>query len=295
MSGFGPDFRAHLQGDCTTLCHCWKLVRRDGIVLGFTDHDLPLEIDGTAYEPQSGFSQSEVRSSLGMAVDSADVEGALTSERLTDGDVALGLFDGATVETLMANWRESTQFATLRRASIARISRRDGRFIAELESLAASLDKPNGRVLRRDCDARLGDGRCKVNLEADGYHGSGSVVALSAPTNVHVSGLGGFAEGWFAHGELTWTSGLLEGRTVTVLAHRNVGDETVLTLSPSEPLPSPDDSFEIVAGCDKSFATCKAKFSNPENFRGFPHLPGNDSAYAYVVDGLLFDGGALVK
>lgn len=28
--------------------------------------------------------------------------------------------------------------------------------------------------------------------------------------------------------------------------------------------------------CDQSFATCRAVFSNTENYRGFPHMPGND-------------------
>ena len=50
----------------------------------------------------------------------------------------------------------------------------------------------------------------------------------------------------------------------------------------------------MTAGCDKSFATCKAKFDNAVNFRGFPHLPGNDAGYNYVTDGGVFDGGAVV-
>lgn len=47
-------------------------------------------------------------------------------------------------------------------------------------------------------------------------------------------------------------------------------------------------------GCDKSFATCKAKFANGVNFRGFPHLLGNDAAYAYVNSTNDYDGGVLV-
>jgi hypothetical protein len=36
------------------------------------------------------------------------------------------------------------------------------------------------------------------------------------------------------------------------------------------------DAFTVTAGCDKHFATCQAKFANAVNFRGFPHMPGND-------------------
>jgi uncharacterized phage protein (TIGR02218 family) len=34
------------------------------------------------------------------------------------------------------------------------------------------------------------------------------------------------------------------------------------------------DGFTVTAGCDKSVKTCKAKFDNEVNFRGFPHVPG---------------------
>ena len=32
----------HLAGQVTTLATCWKITRRDGVVLGFTDHVLDL-------------------------------------------------------------------------------------------------------------------------------------------------------------------------------------------------------------------------------------------------------------
>ena len=33
---------------------------------------------------------------------------------------------------------------------------------------------------------------------------------------------------------------------------------------------------ELREGCDKRFETCAARFGNAANFRGEPHLPGND-------------------
>jgi uncharacterized phage protein (TIGR02218 family) len=41
----------------------------------------------------------------------------------------------------------------------------------------------------------------------------------------------------------------------------------------------------VTAGCDKRFETCRTKFANAVNFRGFPHLPGNDFVVAYAVPG----------
>ena len=294
MSGFSTEFRAHLQEDCTTLCHCWHVVRRDGQAFGFTDHDRPLEVGGHGYEPQSGFTQTEARETLGMAVDAVDIEGALSSPVLEEADIVAGLFDGAEITTLLVNWRQPGQFAQIRKAVIGKITLADGRFVAELESVAASLDKPNGRNLRRECDARLGDGRCKVNLGAGPFNGAGTALSINAAGTVLVAGLDAFPAGWFSLGEATWTSGALAGRKSTVLDHRITMEGMLLAFAAHEAMPSPGDTFAIVAGCDKRFETCKAKFANPLNFRGFPHLPGNDAAYGYVADGLVFDGGALV-
>ena len=63
-------------------------------------------------------------------------------------------------------------------------------------------------------------------------------------------------------------------------------------LPPEQP-PLPGDAFSVTAGCDKSFSTCRTKFANHLNFRGFPHLPGADFAYSYAAGGESHDGGAL--
>ena len=89
MSNFPEPLAGHLQGTVTTVCHCWRLTRKDGTISGFTDHDRPLVVDGTGFEPQSGLSASEARDTLGLAVDTVDVEGALSSDSIRDEDIAV--------------------------------------------------------------------------------------------------------------------------------------------------------------------------------------------------------------
>lgn len=118
---------------------------------------------------------------------------------------------------------------------------------------------------------------------------------VTGAATIVVSGLSGFAAGWFSDGEIVWQSGKVDGLRVPVIGHVVRGETVELTLSAAEALPEVGTSFFITAGCDKQFATCRRKFDNGVNFRGFPHLPGNDAAYGYVADGMLFDGGALVE
>ncbi|MBX3575847.1 MAG: DUF2163 domain-containing protein [Rhizobiaceae bacterium] len=296
MTSYPAPLLAHMAGEATSLCHCWRLTRKDGTVVGFTDHDRALVVGGTNFEPASGFTGTEARDTLGLANDTVDVEGALSSDTIHEADVAAGLYDGATVETLLVNWTDPTEFALIRTGTIGRIVRSDHRFVAEIGSLAGALDRPAGRYVRRTCDAELGDARCGFALAVGAFVGTGTVTAVTGPGAIHASGLGGYATGWFSFGTIAWTGGVNAGRTARVLQHAKKGSDVTLALWPGNwTAPEPGDNFTVKAGCDKSFATCKAKFDNALNFRGFPHLPGNDAGYAYVTDGGVFDGGPLVR
>ncbi len=295
MSTFSPAFSAHLASPVTTLCHCWRLTRRDGEVSGFTDHDRLLRFENTEFKPETGFSASEARETLGLAVDTVDVEGALSSLSISEEDVADGLYDGARIETFLVNWRKPEERGLIRAASVGRITRSGNRFVAELQSLTQALDRPQGRFITRTCDAELGDGRCRVALDNLAYRGTGEIAAIEPLGILRVSGLGSYTADWFSKGVLLWKRGALAGRSVRIREHRRKGaDVSLLLEGGTDGRWSVGDTFEATAGCDKTFATCKAKFNNPLNFRGFPHLPGNDRAYAYVTEDVPFDGAPLV-
>ena len=101
-----------------------------------------------------------------------------------------------------------------------------------------------------------------------------------------VSVLAGFAEGWFAIGTLQWLTGANTGRKAEVLTHVLTGADVKITLleAPVRPI-KVGDTLDIFAGCDKRFETCKAKFTNAVNFRGFPHIPGQDTVIRYAARG----------
>jgi uncharacterized phage protein (TIGR02218 family) len=141
----------------------------------------------------------------------------------------------------------------------------------------------------------LGDARCGIVTSGFGFNGVGAVLEVTGPAMLRVSGLDGFEAGWFALGVVSWTSGGLAGSTVPVVDHMRSAYGVRLVLPASAAMPAPGAGFTIVAGCDKSFATCKAKFANAVNFRGFPHLPGNDAAYGYVSGQGRFDGSPIVE
>ncbi|MFN3591546.1 MAG: DUF2163 domain-containing protein [Thermaurantiacus sp.] len=209
-------FQAHLDGGTTTLAWCWRIERADAEVFGFTDHDRPLAFGGTTYEPESGFSASEIRAGSELAVDAQEAQGVLTSDRITETDILDGRWDNAMIEVWRVNWVDVSQRTLMRRGNIGQVRRGKAAFIAEVRSLAHVLNQTVGRTFQHYCDAALGDARCGVDLDDPAYRGAGSIAAVIADRVFEASGIGGFAAGWFELGFLEWTSGANAGRREVV-------------------------------------------------------------------------------
>ncbi|MBZ0130455.1 MAG: DUF2163 domain-containing protein [Rhodobacteraceae bacterium] len=286
MKSFPQNLQDHLDSGTTTLAWCWRLTRSDGAVFGFTDHDLSLTFDGTTFEPGSGFTASELRSGSDLAVDAQEAEGVLTSTLITETDILDGCWDNASVEIWRVNWADTDQRVLLRRGAIGQIRRGRLHFVAEMRSLAHVLGQTVGRTFQAGCDAALGDARCGVDLFEAAFTASGTVVALSGDRGFAVSGLAGIAEGWFALGTLHWRTGANTGRRAEVLSHAISGADVRITLleAPVRPV-EVGSTFDVFAGCDKHFATCQGKFVNAVSFRGFPHIPGQDTIIRYAARG----------
>lgn len=286
--------RAALESGCTTHCRCWSVRRTDDAVLGFTDHDRPITFDGVTFEASTGLNAEAVESSTGLSVDSHAVTGALSSDAITDADIERGFYDGAEVTLWLVDWEEPASRLLLSRGLVGEIRRGRGAFEAEVVGLSEPLNQPYGRAYLHSCDRRLGDAKCGVDLAQGAFRGSAVVEAVPGPQRFAVSGLEGFARGWFDRGPVEWTTGAnagVEGHVKTHLAP--AGSATVeLWLSPPMPV-QPGDAFTVTTGCDKRRETCKAKFSNLMNFRGFPDMPGDDWAAGYVKNGGEHDGGSL--
>jgi uncharacterized phage protein (TIGR02218 family) len=294
MKSLDPNLQAHLDEGTTTLAWSWRITRADGVTFGFTDHDRALAFEDTTFEPESGLTASEIRSGTDLSVDAQDAEGVLTSDKITETDIADGLWDNAAVELWRVNWADTSQRVLMRRGAIGQIRRGRLAFVAEVRSPAHVLGQTVGRTFQGTCDAALGDARCGVDLGSPAYSANGAVLDLLGDRVVSVTGLGGFEVGYFSFGTVEWQSGANAGRKAEVSDHRISGGVVMLTLleTPVRPI-AEGDAFVIRAGCDKRLETCGAKFSNTANFRGFPHIPGQDAVIRYASRDGGHSGGVL--
>ena len=127
---------------------------------------------------------------------------------------------------------------------------------------------------------------------AYGYMG----IALAIFVGCGVTdGLDGFIATWFSAGRLTWTTGANAGLSIEIKQHRVESGHAVLSLWQAMPEPiAAGDAFTVSAGCDKRLATCRDRFANSLNFRGFPHMPGIDRVAEVPVAGEGVHDGTIV-
>lgn len=286
MREIPPDLVAHLDGGATTMCRCWSLTRRDGLVLGFTDHDRPLNFEGIAFAAATALEAAETTAELGFAIGGGDVTGAFAATGLNEADLSRGLYDDARLRIWLVNWAETGQRVLLDEGFVGEVRRGENGFTAEIRGFAKAFDEERGRLYLRSCSADLGDARCGVALAA----AAASVAESDGRLSLSAAGLSGYADGHFTGGRLVFTAGANAGYASEVKRHGVEGGLALFQLWQAAPAPiRPDDAFSVTPGCDKSFATCRAKFGNGVNFRGFPHMPTSD----FIIGGVRPGDGAL--
>src|SRR5687767_7592254 len=203
--------QAKLDSGVTTLARCWIITRRDGVVMGFTDHDANLTVAGTLCQAGTGLNASEATARLGLQVDGSEIAGALSDDSLAESDLAAGRYDAASIEMHLVDWSEPTLNVLLAKGVLGEVRREGAAFTAEFRSLAHRLNEESGRLYTATCSADLGDARCGVDLTHAALRGDGAVAALAGTSAFRASGLGAFADDWFTAGKLTFTSGANAG------------------------------------------------------------------------------------
>ncbi|WP_308916787.1 DUF2163 domain-containing protein [Jannaschia sp. LMIT008] len=267
-----------MAASASTICRAWILRREDGVVLGSTDHDGELIVNGVACRPTAGASGGAFEAGTGLGVDTGAITGALRDDTLSEEDLSAGRWDGASVEGFIVDWSDGA-FERTFRGTLGEVVEEDGTFRAELLGQSSKLNTMRGRIYQADCDAILGDARCRVDLTATGRRATGRILDIGVGTvDVQLDDTS-FRKpaGWFGHGvaigldgPATGLRGQVEGDLLEGSVRR-VGIRWNGAVTPSI-----GDKLTLEVGCDKTLTTCRDKFDNRLNFRGCPHIPGAD-------------------
>ena len=280
---------AHYASPVATLARLWQIVRRDGTIMGFTDHDVDIPFTDTVpgfsnkvtYAAATGFNPSAVKTNSTMAVDNLEVIGMLESVGITELDLQAGLYDYAKVLQMEVNYNDLTMGCMILRAGrLGEVTRKRFTFMAEVRGKTQSLDQIFGHLVTPTCNADLGDSRCKIALGP--YTFTGSVTTLSGTSKaIFLDSAQTQVDHYFKFGLLTWTSGLNAGLQMEVKEW--LLSSKTFTLVQGMPYAIQlGDAYSVYKGCSKILDDATngcASFANTINFRGFPYVPGIDRLY----------------
>ena len=240
--------------------------------------------------PAPGSTRRRRRASSASPWPAGEVAGALASDSLTEAGLEAGRFDGAAVETLLVDWSDVSHRLLLATATLGEV-RRAGRRLHR----RAALRRPSPQPGRRAGSSP----RPATPISA--MRAAASILRRPAlpprrpsprPTGacaIEAAGLGAIEAGRFTAGRLTWTGGANAGLAVEVKRHAR--RRRILDLW----RPAPSRSRPVTASWSRPAATSASgpaatASPMPPNFRGFPHMPGNDRALGYARAGAGNDG-----
>ena len=295
MKTLATSLTNHLLRENTNLATFWKITRQDNLIQGFTNYDQNLTIDGVVYKAATGFNATAFSQDNTLAVRNLDVESVLSSDGITEADLAGGKYDYARVDVFLCRWDIPPTSLSLNppehilmvRGIIGEVSMSNRRYKAEVRSFAQLLQQKLSTVTTKDCRAAFGDSKCTKDLS--GLTDNLTITAVATPPAISFAiptpGVtdkrqftvsSGRANGFYNLGQITFTSGNNNGIKAMVLSH----SDGVIQLFESLPYSlAIGNTLTAVAGCSKTIDACKS-FSNILNYQGEPHIPGEDKFLA---------------
>jgi uncharacterized phage protein (TIGR02218 family) len=278
--------RDHLNalrtGDAKTLvADLYTFALRGGLVLTYTNADVSIDWNGYLYLADSVLVEGlKLNCASGLDVDQQQITISARTTDKVDGvpflqAVRNGVFDGCEIvreRAFLESWNASpigsvTMFKG-RVGTIDRIGRVTAEVTVNSDLVLLDLDMPRN-MYTPNCQHVLYDSGCTLAKAAFGTNG----YVASGSTAVDIIWSAG--SGIYNQGTITFTSGSNNGVTANV-KHGFPGG---LRLSyPLPTVPVNGDSFVVYQGCDHTRETCRDKFGNLANFRGFPYIPQPSAA-----------------
>lgn len=266
--------RVWFSTDLETVATWWRVFRRDGVTLGFTTHDRDLWLGGVLHRAAPGIVPSAIRRSADFEPDSAEVEGVLSHDSITSGDLAAGRFDGARVLIGIVDWANG-ETQVVYRGVMGAVSEEGGRFIAELQSRKAELLRDPIPRTSPSCRASFCGPECGLS---PAHFTHEAVLATHDAEENSVTVVSNAQGAGLVGGVLRWLDGPHAGIAMNIVAAD--GLKLVVDIPIDASLITGARSL-LREGCDRTLETCAGRFANALNFRGEPFLPGNDHVARY--------------
>lgn len=267
----------------------WSITLQNGTELLYSGADVAVTVNSKTYSLGPHFERERVSQRMGVSVDSMRVSVVATDADTINGvpflrAVAQDAFRGADVSVAwcfldMANQPQGMVGGFAGRfGDVTGATRHKATFTVRSKLSLLDTQVP-GEVYQPGCKNRLFSGRCGVS-EAS-FTVSGTVASATADRRQITSTSAAVIAkptGWAALGTLRFTSGPNNGQSRPVRVHTLAGGvATLQAIYPFPFIPLAGNTFQLLAGCDKTYSTCSTKFANGVRFRGEQFVPPPES------------------
>lgn len=284
MKSINSAIQTKLDRGVTTWALCWRVALKLGFDLGFTAHSQSIRVGDMTYNSVAGVTESAMKSNSSLAVDNVDFSGVLAETGIEEVQIAAGLFDGSEVYFFLVDWTDpEAGTIPMKSGVVGEINIQDTAVNVEFRSLSQYLnqnyDSQYSPTCRATLGSQIGDEKWWCGVNRATYTELGAVETVLGRDRFIDTSLGQ-TDAYFDYGNLIWTSGENEGLSMEVRKYTASTGRIDLFMGMGYDI-QPGDTYAITAGCDKRFKTCRVKFNNAINFKGEPHVPGDQAVYEY--------------
>lgn len=260
----------------------YTLTLVNGAVYRWSGSDLVLTGGGNTWGLGPGLERTKVKFTVGISVDSmtvtlTDIAGTTINGQALIPFIRAGGLYGARLQVDKAFWGPADT------APVGALLWFPGR-VADMvcDRYSAQLTIKSDlelldvmvplEVYQQGCLNTLYDPRCGLARATYSIPGAATAASDSRRITINIGLLGGYT-GYFDLGVITFTSGANAGISRTVKTHVGGSSGGITVLQPWPFAWAAGDTFTAYPGCDKTQATCTAKFNNLPHFRGQPYIP----------------------
>lgn len=285
MQNLDVSWNAHLALNVTQICHCLK-IEKGGISLYLTDHDRPLLFLEHDYVPDDNLHIAPAKFYRNLLDDKFEILTAIGDNGLSYDLIEADHLQDAQFYLYQVNWGMPDEYNLLKIGVVGNIYIEEAQLKITLHGIAKPLEKRHNRLLQEKCDAQFGGNRCNIDTGLAIYRKLGQISLLKTTHSFEIELPAGVDSGYFDGGSIEWQSGEntnIGAEKLRIMRQFKLSDSIhsiILQRAAKYPI-ALEDELKLTVGCDKSFETCRDRFANGAEFRGFDQMPGKAFKFTY--------------
>ena len=212
MKVISQKLKEHLEHSTSEVATLWKFELLNGDVLGFTDHEKDLKIEGIKYFANPGLTSNTTTTTLGLKPDYMYFSGLIDGSHFKKEELLSGQYDNAQVTVFKTTYNNIKDgVIPIFKGHLGKIRIKGAKFEARIASLVEKLENTVLQLYSAKCRAKFGDSKCKMNLTPLMKNG---VIESIIDDNVIFDSKRNEKDGFFDGGILMLTSGKNSGNAI---------------------------------------------------------------------------------